>query len=110
MNKRSAVIVAAGLVVALTAGGLALDRGVLGPSTTTAEASGTSLPRQKPKIRTIEKTVKIHRKAKAASTSGDAGNAVSSSPGSSASWSDDEAEFEHEFEGSQIESGEADDD
>ncbi|HEY7399426.1 MAG TPA: hypothetical protein VH989_00855 [Actinomycetota bacterium] len=96
MNKRSAVIVAAGLVVALVAGGIALERGVLGPPATAAEASVDAGTRPKPIIRTTERTVKIHRKAKAGNASGSP--TVSSSSTSTGSWSDDEGEFEHEAE------------
>jgi hypothetical protein len=96
MNKRSAVIAAAGLVVALTAGGVALDRGMLGPSPTTAEASAASRAPGKPTIRTIEHTVKIHRKANSSGTA-NRSPAVSSTPASGDAWADDDA-FEHEFE------------
>jgi hypothetical protein len=56
MNKRSAMIVAAGLIVALVAGAYALALGVTGPVTqaqakTTAQTSGRT------------KTVTVHKKA-----------------------------------------------
>lgn len=56
MNKRSAMIVAAGLIVALVAGAYALALGVTGPATqaqakTTAQTSGRT------------KTVTVHKKA-----------------------------------------------
>jgi len=63
MNKRSAIAVTLGLVVALVAGGAALSLGLRTGGTTTAQAA-TARTQQKPKIRTVHRTVKVHRKAK----------------------------------------------
>jgi hypothetical protein len=113
MNKRSAVLVAAGLVFALIAGGLALGYGIVGPSPTTAVASAERPQQREPRIRTIEKTIKVHRKAKVEGAAGSTGGAasVSASPSSPGSWSADDDSFEHEGEGSQGEhEGEFEDD
>jgi hypothetical protein len=100
MNKRSAVLVAAGLVVALIAGGLALGYGIVGPSPTAAVASSVN-QQQKPKIRTIKKNIKVHRKAKVGSSTASPNGTASVStnaPSSSGSWSDDDSS-DHETEG-----------
>jgi len=88
MNKRSAVLVAAGLVVALIAGGLALGYGIVGPEPSAAVTSAGSQQRE-PKIRTITKTVKIHKKAN--------GSVATPAPGpSGSSWQgDDDERFEN---------------
>jgi hypothetical protein len=103
MNKRSAVLVAAGLVFALIAGGLALGYGIVGPSPTTAVASAERPKQREPRIKTIEKTIKVHRKAEVGGGAGGAGGApsVATSPSSPGSWSDDDDSFAHEGEGSQ---------
>ncbi len=59
MKKRSAMTVAAGLVAALLAGAVAMSLGFSGGQTASA---GSGDP--KPRVRTIERTVTIHRKAK----------------------------------------------
>ena len=58
MNKRSAMALAAGLVAALLAGAVALSLGVAGPQP--ASAGG----KHDPRVRTIERTVTVHRQAK----------------------------------------------
>lgn len=112
MNKRSAVLVAAGLVFALIAGGLALGYGIVGPSPTTAVASAESPQQRDPRIKTIEKTIKVHRKANVGGAAGSTGGpSVSASPSSPGSWSDGDDSIEHEAEGSQGEhEGEFEDD
>ena len=64
MNKRSAIVVAAGLVVALVAGGFALSHGLVGPTPTAAAATAKTQKHQKPIVRTEKRTVKVHRKSK----------------------------------------------
>ena len=63
MNKRSAMIVAAGLIVALVAGAYALALGVTGPATAASAKTG-------PHVRTQTHTVTIH---KSSPSSGGAG-------------------------------------
>ncbi len=60
MNKRSAMLIAAGLVAALFAGGTALSFSLAGG---TAAAQDT--PRVDPIIRTKHRTITVHEKAKA---------------------------------------------
>jgi len=59
MNKRSAMTIAAGLVAALLTGAVALSMGLTGAET--ADAGGAPDPR----IRTVHRTVTVHREAKA---------------------------------------------
>jgi hypothetical protein len=61
MNKRSAMAIAAGMVVALIVGAAAVSIGLGGPGTAsagTARAAGT------PVVRTTHRTVTIHKPAK----------------------------------------------
>ena len=64
MNKRSAMLVAAGLVLTMIVGGVALAVGMTGPS---SSAAAPRLSRHhkdpKPIVKTIKKTVKVHKKA-----------------------------------------------
>ena len=64
MNKRSAIFVATGLVVALVAGGFALSRGIVGPTPTAAAETAKTHKHRKPIVRKVKHTVKVHRKAK----------------------------------------------
>ena len=68
MNKRSAIAVALGLVAALAAGGFALSMGLA--TTGTAAKAAPVHTHQKPKVRTIKRTITIHKKAKNASGGG----------------------------------------
>jgi hypothetical protein len=60
MNKRSAIIVALGLVAALVVGAAGVTMGMTGPA-----ASLASTPDPAPKVRTIHRTVTVHRQATA---------------------------------------------
>jgi len=64
MNKRSAAIMAAGLVAVLTLGGFAYSRGLTGPSVSVATARERA-PHLKPIVRTHTKRVVVHRSAPA---------------------------------------------
>jgi hypothetical protein len=93
MNKRSAVLVAAGLVFTLAIGGLAVSLGLTGP--TPVDAAGSVRPERVVKVE--RRTVTIHRKADPASAS----TIVLSAPASNAAAgddSDDGYESEHESE------------
>jgi uncharacterized membrane protein YgcG len=63
MNKRSAIVVAAGLVLALVAGGFALTNGLTGPEPSAAVASAKAPRQKKPIVHTITRTIKVHKKA-----------------------------------------------
>jgi hypothetical protein len=103
MKKRSAMAIAAGLVAALLAGAAALSLGMTGPQTATA--SGV----REPRVRTIHRTVKVHREAKAeepqtvtvvtAANSSPAGSSAAGSQGSTfEDGSDDHEDEDHEAE------------
>ncbi|HEX6580934.1 MAG TPA: hypothetical protein VF195_08690 [Actinomycetota bacterium] len=62
MNKRSAVLIALGLVLTLGIGGLAVSLGLTGPSPVSAASA-----QREPVMRVQRKTVTVHRKAAAPS-------------------------------------------
>lgn len=64
MNKRSAAIVAAGLVAVLTLGGFAYSRGLTGLGVSVA-AAGERVSHPKPIVRTHTKRKVVHRSAPA---------------------------------------------
>jgi cobalamin biosynthesis protein CobT len=66
MNKRSAMFVAAGLVLSLLVAGVAMSMGVTGPS---ADAK-TVARSQKPIVKTTTRTVTIHKQAKGEAAAG----------------------------------------
>jgi hypothetical protein len=104
MNKRAAMLMAAGLVMTMLVGGVAIAVGLTGPA---ASAAGPRLVHHhrapKPIVRTIRKTVTVHRKAHQAAPSAGTSFAAppppvsyapisypaSSSPASSAGYQDD---------------------
>jgi hypothetical protein len=61
MNKRSAMAIAAGMVVALMVGAAAVSIGLGGPGTA---AAGTARAAGNPVVRTSHRTVTIHKPAK----------------------------------------------
>jgi hypothetical protein len=93
VNKRSAVLIAAGLVLTLGIGGLAVSLGLTGP--TPVNALETAQPERVVKVE--RRTVTIHRKAKASS----AATVVLSAPAPGSGMGDDSGdgyEGEHESE------------
>jgi len=94
MKKRSALIIAGGLVAVLIAASAALSLGLLGAST----AAGGD--RTAPRVRTIHRTVSVHRKAKPA------GHTVIVAAGSGSVAPFAGGESESEFEGDEGSSGE----
>ena len=61
MNKRSAMMVAAGLVLTLVVGGVAVAVGMVGPSTSAAGPRTVRREHPKPIVKTVKRTVKVHR-------------------------------------------------
>jgi hypothetical protein len=93
VNKRSAVLIAAGLVLTLGIGGLAVWLGLTGP--TPVNAVETARPERVVKVE--RRTVTVHRKAKATS----AATVVLSAPVPGSGMGDDSGdryEGEHESE------------
>ena len=93
MNKRSAVLIAAGLVLTLAIGGLAVSLGLTGP--TPVNAAGPVRPERVVKVES--RTVTIHRKAESPSAATITLSAPASDP-SMGDDSDDGYESEHESE------------
>jgi hypothetical protein len=93
MNKRSAMLVAAGLVLTLVVGGVAVAVGMTGPSASSAQPKLTHHKKNKPIIKTTKKTITVHKKAKAqpgavVTVPGTYSGTTSSSSGSSSSYGD----------------------
>lgn len=100
MNKRSAMVLAAGLVAALLAGGAALSFSLTG-GTAVAQDAG----RVKPIVKTEHRTVTIHKKAKSKPaevvtiSAPSSGSSVSSSTSSDDGYeSESSSEDSHESE------------
>lgn len=116
MKKRSALMVAAGLVFTLVVGGLAVAIGITGPTVSGGTPrAGRSV---EPEVRTVKRTVTVHKKAKADGSSvvqvaAPSTATPSSSPsGSDDSSSDDYSSGEYESgdqESEDHESGESED-
>ena len=65
MNKRSAMMVAAGLVLSMVVAGMAIASGFTGPEASASGGVSTDEIRQRePKVRTITETITVHRDAK----------------------------------------------
>lgn len=64
MKKRSAMFVAAGLVLAMIVAGVGFAMGMTGP-TADAKKVNVQTKRDKPIVHTVTKTITIHKKAKA---------------------------------------------
>jgi hypothetical protein len=95
MNKRSAMLLAAGLVLTLVVGGIAVAVGLTGPEIGSARPrSGRETP--SPIVKTTTKTVTVHRKGDAstdgAAVSGVSSSSVSSAPGSDEVYVEDESD------------------
>jgi hypothetical protein len=97
MKKRFAILIAGALAAVLLAGSAALSLGLLGARPATA-GSDPSVP----KVRTIERTVTIHKKQKP--QQGAVVTLAASTPASSAPGGEG---YEHEDEGYEHEDGES---
>ena len=65
MNKRSALLVSAGLVLTLIVGGLAVAVGLTGPSVSSAVPRVDRRAASEPTVRTVRRTVTVHKKPEA---------------------------------------------
>jgi hypothetical protein len=65
MNKRSALMLSAGLVLTLIVGGLAVAAGLTGPSVSTAVPRVQRSSASEPVVRTVRRTVTVHQQAEA---------------------------------------------
>ena len=67
MNRRSAMLMAVGLVLTLIVGGVAISLGLTGPTSSAATPRvGEQIKKQKPIVLTVRDTVTIHKKGTAA--------------------------------------------
>ena len=63
MNKRSAMLMAAGLVLTVIVAGVAIAAGLTGPAASAAAPRAVHHRDPKPIVKTIRKTVTVHKKA-----------------------------------------------
>ena len=85
MNKRSAIVVALGLVAALMIGGVGFTLGMTGPAPSIA-----SVRQPAPKVRTTHRTVTVHRTgSSSASVIGAASATTAGMSASPESWNDE---------------------
>ena len=63
MNKRSAMLMAAGLVLTMIVAGIAITAGLTGPSASAATPRAAHHHAPKPIVKTIHKTETVHKKA-----------------------------------------------
>ena len=106
MNKRSALMLSAGLVLTLIVGGLAVATGLTGPSVSNAVPRAQRSSTSEPVVRTVRRTVTVHKKADAkpgqvvrvaapAATSGTSGMSGSSgTSGDDDAYDDDDDGYE----------------
>jgi hypothetical protein len=93
MNKRSAMLLAAGLVMTLIVGGVAMMVGLTGPTPSqAAPRAGHRQKAPKPIIKTVKHTVTVHKKGEAtsAATTGSSGYGSAGSVSGSSDDSDDQ--------------------
>lgn len=108
MKKRSALLVAAGLVLTLIVGGLAVAVGLTGPSVSTAVPRVDRRATSEPIVRTVRRKVTVHKKAEAKpgevvqiaapATATTSSNDLSQSSGDDPSFGDDESHESSEHE------------
>jgi hypothetical protein len=105
MKQRSAMMAAAGLVLALGLAGFGLATGMTGPS---ADAKAVRPDHRKPIVHTTKRTVTIHKKGEATASapvvSSTAPSSATASAGSYESGGDDDT-YEHETENESEDSG-----
>lgn len=89
MKQRSAMVVAAGLVVALALAGLGIMMGMTGPS---ADAKAPHLRPRPPIVHTTTRTITVHKPGSATSAGGSTTWGSSTAPSTAMSGSDDQFE------------------
>ncbi len=111
MNKRSAMMVAAGLVLTLVVGGVAVAVGVVGPSTSAAGPRTVHRQHPKPIVKTKKRTVTIHRSGGVVAVPVATGSSVSSqaAPASGSSGDDSQDQVGQHQSGDQSQMGGSDD-
>lgn len=106
MNKRSAMAIAAGMVVALMVGAAAVSVGLGGAGTASA---GTAREAGKPVVRTVHRTVTVHKQANGSPEARTVVLGSAPAPASSSSISEGDDQFEQESEGADDETEGTDD-
>jgi hypothetical protein len=96
MNKRSAMAIAAGLVVALMVGAAAVSIGLEGPGTA---AAGTARSAGNPVVRTTHRTVTVHRDPKGSPTARTVVIGSGSAPANTSTSSEGDDRYEQGPEG-----------
>ena len=117
MNKRSAMAVAAGLVLAMIVAGVALATGITGPSSDAGTTVAVPSEAQEPIVRTVTRTIEVHETGEPTisgqapvivRSSEDPGSAVSDDP--QGTYGDDENESDDEYESDYEDEDESDED
>jgi len=80
MNKRSAMLMAAGLVLTLIVGGVAMSTGLTGPTPSRAAPRAERRQTTAPIVKTVKRTVTVHKQGSA--TPAPATSTATGSPGS----------------------------
>ena len=121
MNKRSALLLSAGLVLTLIVGGLAVATGLTGPSVSNAVPRAQRSSASEPVVRTVRRTVTVHKKANAkpgqvvriaapAATSGTSGTSGSDdTSGDDDGYDDETKDHEDDDAGEEQEDGDHED-
>jgi len=65
MNKRSAMLMAAGLVLTLIVGGVAMSTGLTGPTPSRAAPRAERRQTTAPIVKTVKRTVTVHKQGSA---------------------------------------------
>ena len=101
MNKRSAMLMAAGLVLTLIVGGVAMSTGLTGPTPSRAAPRAERRQTAAPIIKTVKHTVTVHKQGSVTPAPATAtGSSASSSAGSlSGSIDDDQGSYSDDAEG-----------
>ena len=89
MNKRSAMLMAAGLVLTLIVGGVAMSIGLTGPTSSEATPRAERRRTAAPIVKTVKHTVTVHKRGSATPATG-TGTSGSNSAGSVAGSTDDD--------------------
>jgi hypothetical protein len=98
MNKRSAMLMAAGLVLTLIVGGVAMSIGLTGPTSSEATPRAERRRAAAPIVKTVKHTVTVHKRGSAAPATG-TGTSGSNSPGSVTRATDDDHGSDGEDDG-----------
>ena len=97
MNKRSAMLMAAGLVLTLIVGGVAMSVGLTGPTPSGATPRAEQRQTATPIIKTVRHTVTVHKRGSVTPATGTSGSGSAGSV--SGSTGDDRGSDSHDGQG-----------